>query len=186
MTRRLAWLFILAIVVFTAAIVQASIQLHHSVNRITYGTWELTYSGQEAGMTFIRDVSKEQRGGMWTISAPTIQTHAGKYLSGDPNGKQPVVVMTDKKSEFTVWGFEILGRHTPHGVDYKDGNTGYDFRITLANGPYKDWFVGMSELTEEQKKDQIKGAKKDFKASMKQILTPEQMEKLKEQKKPPL
>ncbi len=151
MNRRLLTMSVVTLLLSVAAALQAGYQFKRKINRISYGKWNLTYESGVAGMS-------QQPGAwrVWSVSAPTIQIPEGQFLSGDPAGKAPSVVMVDKKSEYTDWAFEFLAEYKPEGVDTKRGLSGCEFRMMLANGPFKDWYVGLSELTEEQLKDPSK------------------------------
>ncbi len=154
MKRYLTRLFILAIVASLATIAHAGIQMKRSSNRIVSGQWQLSYASGVAGMVYqVNAWWAADCGDIWSVSVPTFVSSRGEYLSGDPNGKEPTVVMSDKKTDYTEWAFEFIAKRSlpkPGREEYREGLEGYDFRIKLANGPFKDWYVGMSDLTEEQ------------------------------------
>ena len=158
MSYRLFWLVVVGSICVAATSV-ASVQVKRRINRISTGPWVLTNESGAPGLTQKLEGKSNEKNRVWLVSAPTIQTADGKYLSGDPAGKEPSVSMVDKKSDFTEWEFELGTVLSPKEYDeprqgtFRTGDSGFEFRIKLANGPYKDWYVSVADLTEEQSKN---------------------------------
>ena len=102
----------------------------------------------QAASKFKRELQAQ---GGWAINAPTIRSPSGdRFLSVDPNGVSDRVRLDRKKGEHSEWNFHIEKRETPKkaGVDYREGDSRYTFRLSVANGPFKGWWVGAEDAAD--------------------------------------
>jgi hypothetical protein len=84
----------------------------------------------------------------WSVSAPTIQSPSGKFLAGDPEGRNPTVHLVGEKGANARWVFEFASPVRPgrsREGPYKEGPSGFTFRVKLAEGPFKDWYLAAEE-----------------------------------------
>ena len=84
----------------------------------------------------------------WYVGAPTIKAESGKFLASDPAGREPFVLLTEKKGGHTQWVFEIVSRLRPDiaknqskGDRFEEGPSGFTFRVKVAEGPFKNWYL---------------------------------------------
>jgi hypothetical protein len=90
----------------------------------------------------------------WYISAPTIKDEKGRFLASDPLGSDPTVHLVKEKGDNTRWVFEFVSQIEPkrargEGPNLKEGPGGFTFRVKLAEGPFKGWYLAAGERSAE-------------------------------------
>jgi hypothetical protein len=81
----------------------------------------------------------------WAVSVPTIKAPSGKYLGADPQGRDPSVHLYPARGDHTRWVVEFVDHLSPgrsrEEPRLKEGPEGFTFRVKLAEGPFKDWYL---------------------------------------------
>jgi hypothetical protein len=166
MKQVLAWLLIsgAAIHLSSSGTCRAAVQGRDWVYWLGIGDWRLCPQGK--GVFLVKtpwDREESFRGdpsGKWTVSAPTIEAANGKFLASDPAGRKPSVHLVAKQGANTRWAFEFISRLRPKTAKYSDrfqeGPKGFTFRVKLAAGPFKGWYLAAEKRTIEK---QVKGKK---------------------------
>jgi hypothetical protein len=100
--------------------------------------------------------------GIWFVSAPTITDAKWLYLCGDPEGKAPTVHLAKDRGSYGNWAFEFSEKWQPEkagikegrsNADFLVGKSGFRFKMKLADGPFKNWYVGVDPLPADAKRD---------------------------------
>lgn len=86
----------------------------------------------------------EVRLSYWRLNAPTIWSGRGSYLSRDPNDKELHLVLDSKKGEHTEWAFDFIKQEHSRraGIGLREGFERSTFRLVVANGTFKGYYVG--------------------------------------------
>jgi hypothetical protein len=99
---------------------------------------------------------------IWFVSAPTITDAKGLFLCGDPEGKAPTVHLDKERGSYGNWAFEFSEKWQPEKAGLKEGRSnahllagksGFRFKMKLADGPFKNWYLGVAPLPAEAKRD---------------------------------
>jgi hypothetical protein len=69
-----------------------------------------------------------------------------KFLACDPEGRIPSVQLVKDKGASTRWTFDNLSNLNPGAAReergrFKEGLEGFRFRIMMAEGPFKGWYL---------------------------------------------
>lgn len=134
----LGWVF--------ACPVLAGFQIKRPICELTWNEWEFTEREGRLGVE-----SNGPRGKRWFVLAPTITTAQGSFIASDPAGKEPWLRLVREKGPHAKWTFEITQTWAPsptrnRGDRYLNGTSGFRFRMKQAEGPFKDWYVGVEPL----------------------------------------
>jgi hypothetical protein len=95
----------------------------------------------------------------WSVSAPTIRDASGKYMAWSPEEKGAHVVLQEDRGQNTRWAFIMLDRISPQRREvevcsgkktFLVGDQGFTFRVQVAEGPFKGWYIGVEEMTPEE------------------------------------
>jgi hypothetical protein len=157
-----AWqLGLVAVVLAGAGTLSAAFQGQDTVCWLGTGDWQLR---EEEGNLCLVEChwSRTEKLPMekryeWYVSAPTIKSRSGKYLAGDPEGHEHTVYLAAANGANTRWVFEIVSTFVPEPSEkradrgVKKGPSGFAFRVKMAEGRLKGWYLAAEELTMEQK-----------------------------------
>jgi hypothetical protein len=136
----------------------AAVQGTDPVYWLGTGDWQLR---EEAGGAYLvrcplprRDWLDKDKRCAWRVSAPTIRSPAGKYLAGAPDDRTPSVGLVADKRAGTRWVFEFVERFAPGPSKeergrFKEGRSGFAFRVKLDEGPFKGWYLAAGERAAE-------------------------------------
>jgi hypothetical protein len=154
-----------AVLLLAAGVATAGVQERQAVYWLGTGDWQLCARDGEAVLV----VSRWRKSGWlradnrdeWEVSAPTIKTKSGKFLGSDPDGRTPSVHLVKDKGANTRWAFDIVANLQPGPAKgeerpMKEGPSGFRFRVLLAEGPFKCWYLAAEETVTEPK-DEGKG-----------------------------
>jgi hypothetical protein len=151
MKRHTAWRLVVLAAVFLAGagIAGAAVQGRDRVYWLGTGDWQLCEKGGEVSLVESRwdrsDRLPKDRRHEWSVSAPTIKSESGKFLGSDPDGRNPTVHLVGEKGGNTRWVFEFVTTLSPgrsrEETRMKEGPSGFTFRVKLAEGPFKDWYL---------------------------------------------
>jgi hypothetical protein len=161
MMRHVVWplLGLAALVLVEAGSAQAAVQGKCPVYWLGTGDWQLR---EKAGGVYLvecplpaKDWLLDENRWEWHVSAPTIQSQTGKFLASDPEGRNPSVHLVAEKGAHTRWVFEFVDRLSPgpskeEGGRFREGPAGFTFRVKLADGPFKDWYLA-AEVPKDRK-----------------------------------
>jgi hypothetical protein len=175
MIRRIAWSLIgpLALLLVVGSI-HGAIQRKISACWLGAGDWHLQEGEKDAHLVELagkaeassprrirwdrvetsRDVKwKHDR---WVVSAPTIKSETGKFLSYALKGREPAVYLTKDKGDHTRWVFEIVERVRPERSkssdrNMKEGSEGFSFRVQAAEGQFKNWYLAAEDAPKDKK-----------------------------------
>jgi len=164
MKQRVAWQLLgpVAALLLFAGSFHAAIQGKVSTCWLGAGDWQLREGEKEARLVGFKwnrldDVPRWKRD-CWFVSAPTIKSESGKFLSYDLKGREPSVYLTKDKGDHTRWLFEIVERTRPQdaksagkGSGIKEGADGYTFRVLAAEGRFKNWYLAAEDPPKEEK-----------------------------------
>jgi hypothetical protein len=87
----------------------------------------------------------------WKVSAPTVRTWRGEFLSADPEEKSPSVLLVAEKQGYAEWSFEIVEELRPKRYNRDglvEGEGGVRFRLQATIGKYKGWYVALEPQAE--------------------------------------
>jgi hypothetical protein len=85
------------------------------------------------------------------VSTPTIKASSGKFLAGDPAGRNPTVhLVANPRGGSARWVFEFVSRLAPGSSReergrFREGPAGFTFRVKMAAGPFKDWYLAAGD-----------------------------------------
>jgi hypothetical protein len=157
MKRQRAWQFVglTAIFLSAAGVGRAAVQGREGVYWLGTGKWQLCPDGDSVYLVESHwDRSDWYRGDKslrWVVSTPTIKASSGKFLAGDPAGRNPTVhlVATPRRAS-ARWVFEFVSRLEPGPSKeergrFREGPSGFTFRVKKAAGPFKDWYLAAGE-----------------------------------------
>jgi hypothetical protein len=156
MRRRAAWkwAWVAAILLVMPGAGGAAIQGKDRVYWLGAGDWQLREVDGEVCLVESRlprkDWSRDDQRHPWSVSAPTIKSAGGKFLSGDPEGRDPSVRLVAEKGPHTRWVFEFVDRLSPGRSEeesgrFKEGPAGFTFRVKLDEGPFKGWYLAAGD-----------------------------------------
>jgi hypothetical protein len=141
---------------------RASVQGRQAVYWLGVGDWQLREVDGEpclvqSGGPPSEGLPPEQRH-PWAVSVPTIKGPSGKYLGADPDGRDPSVHLYPARGDHTRWVVEFVDRLAPgrsrgERGRFKEGPAGFTFRVKLAEGPFKDWYLAAEEAAPVQEKE---------------------------------
>lgn len=137
-----------------AGVAVAGFQVRQSVCSLRAARdWDLC---EKDGLVYLTD-TPPAKPAKWYVSAPTIKDANGRFLAGDPDGRNPSVQLIDDKRGPVQWAFEIVSRHQPGsqrsgGTTFKVGTRGLSFRIKMAGGPFEAWYLATEALLDEDLK----------------------------------
>ena len=168
MSRRIAWQLIGPLALLLVGVVHAGIQRDVSARWLGTAGWELRDGGDGAYLAEgvdstphqIRwdriDAAPKWHHHRWAVSAPTIQSDGGKFLSYSLKGRQPSVYLTKDKGDHTRWVFETVERMRPERAKssdrkMKEGPEGYSFRVQAAEGEFKNWYLAAEEAPKDRR-----------------------------------
>ena len=140
----------------SAGLVWASIQIKSKVGRLSYESLQLEEQDGKLGLAKVD-------AGVWNASAPTITDPKGRFIAVDPDGNEPTVRLVKEKGTHTHWAFEFTKQWSPTPLRedrtmYK-GSRGFQFKMKVAEGPFKDWYVAVEPLPPEAEEDPEKAPK---------------------------
>ena len=136
----------------------AGYQAKKQVGKLTLDGWQLRAEDGQLGLS-------KTDAGKWLAGAPTITDAHGLYISADPDGKTPTVHLVKEKGAHANWAFEFLEEWKPGRAGLKEGRSnshylvgrqGFRFKMKVAEGPFKDWYVAVDPLPAEVKEDPTK------------------------------
>jgi len=141
---------------------RAGVQGKDTICWLGVGEWQLCMQGAEAYLTerplprkryYARRSFVGWNRDRWTVSAPTIKTDGGKFLSYGLKGREPKVYLTEEKGNHTRWVFEIGERLRPSwkNSDFGYGPAGFTFKAIAAEGDFKGWYLGAEDAPEKGK-----------------------------------
>jgi hypothetical protein len=159
MKQRTAWQLAALAAVLLGAVgtARAAVQGRSGVYWLGSGDWQLRERDGEACLV----PSRLPKGGWpppkndhaWTVSTPTIKSKSGKFLACDPEGRSPSVHLVKDKGANTRWTFDIMSNLNPGASReergrFKEGLDGFHFRVLVAEGPFKGWYLTCEEPPE--------------------------------------
>jgi hypothetical protein len=133
----------------------AGYQVKRHVGALTSDGWQIQSRDGRVGLT-------RKTSGPWFISAPTITDGKGLFLCGDPEGKSPTALLSKDRGPHGNWAFEFSERWEPEKAGRKEGlsnahllvgKSGFRFKMKLADGPFRNWYVGVEPLPREANGD---------------------------------
>jgi hypothetical protein len=163
MKRRVLWQFGLTVIVLTGAgTSHAGIQVSSTVCWLGTGNWQLR---EKEGDVRLVPCSWQESAALpkdkrhqWEVSAPTIKSQSGKFLGSDPKGRGPSVYLVKDKGVNTRWAFDIVAKVRPRNLSKiemsKEGPSGFRFRVKMAEGPFKNWYLAAEEVAAEPQQGQ--------------------------------
>jgi hypothetical protein len=96
----------------------------------------------------------EEKRHRWHVGTPTIRAESGKFLATDPKGRSPTVHLVSDTGAHTRWTFEIVSRLQPSRAKdksgLKEGSNGFLFRVIVAEGPFRNWYLAAEEPVVDQ------------------------------------
>ncbi len=144
---------LIGLVLFTCVgVAFATIQGRKRLYQLTLQGWQLSEKDGQIGLAETKPVK-------WHADSPTIRNEQGLFVSGDPDGKQPTVHLVKDIGPQVQWAFEFIEKIEAPKVGkgefpkILDGNSGFRFKMKLSEGPYKNWYVAVDDLTPEAKED---------------------------------
>jgi hypothetical protein len=160
MKRRFAWhLVALAATFLAAGTARAAVQGQYRVCSLGVGGWQLFEQDGRVYLVKPRPVElRRGRGARWYVSAPAVKDEKGRFLAADPSGRRASVHLVRGSGPHAQWTFDVTAHLSPGMVEsgkgswFKEGPSGFQFKLRMAGGPYKGWYLAAEELTEEQKK----------------------------------
>ena len=144
-----------ALLLGLARVAIAGYQAKKQVAQLTLDGWQLKVEDGQLGLAKTDPVK-------WYASAPVITDEKGLYISADPDGKNPTVQLVKDKGAHVNWAFEFIEQWNPkpagrnEGLSNADklvGRKGFRFKMKVAEGPFKDWYVAVDPLPAEAKAD---------------------------------
>jgi hypothetical protein len=163
MKRRVMWQFGLAVVLLAGAgTTRAGIQVRATVCWLGTGNWQLREKEGDVYLVACRwqrsAALPEAKRHQWQVSTPTIESQSGKFLASDPKGRTPSVYLVKHKGVNTCWTFDIVANIRPRpsseSEKCKEGPSGFRFRVKMAKGPFKNWYLAAKEATAEPQESQ--------------------------------
>lgn len=137
----------------------AGFQAKAQIGKLSLNGWQLQAKDGQLGLAQIDS-------GKWYASAPTITNESGLFISADPAGKTPGLHLVKGKGPHVQWAFEFTERWKPGEATREEvgisnagllvGDSGFSFKMKLAEGPFKDWYVAVDPLPPEAKDDPAK------------------------------
>jgi hypothetical protein len=136
----------------------AGFQVKKQIGGLSLDGWQLKARDGQLGLAKTNSCK-------WLASAPTITDTNGLFISGDPDGKTPTVHLIKDKGPHVNWAFEFSERLQPEKAGPREGKSnahllvgksGFRFKMKLAEGPFKNWYVGVDALPPEAKSDPTK------------------------------
>jgi hypothetical protein len=157
MKRLSAWHLASVVATFLAAPGggEAAVQGKKYVCALSVGGWRLC---EKDGRAYLAEAGRG-KAEKWYVSAPTVKDQVGRALSADPKGRSPSVHLVRDKGPHTRWTFEVLthlhprpAKDEPH---LKEGVSGIEFKLRVAAGPYKGWYVAAEEPKKRKGRDPV-------------------------------
>ena len=136
----------------------AGFQAKKQIGKLSLDGWQLQSHDGQLGLAKIDS-------GQWLASAPTITDTKGLFIAGDPDGKTPTVHLIKEKGPHVNWAFEFSESWKPHKAGRAEGrsnshllvgDSGFRFKMKVAEGPFKNWYVAVDALPPETKSDPAK------------------------------
>jgi hypothetical protein len=134
--------------------VQAGVQAREYVCSLDVGGWQLC---EKDGRVYLAPPGPGMRGrgmGQWYVSAPTVKDQKGRLLAADPRGRSPSVRLVRDRGDHAQWTFQITTLLLPRryrGSGLKEGPSGIHFKLKMAGGPFKGWYLGAEAPPERRK-----------------------------------
>lgn len=151
MNQRMAWRLagLAAVLLAAAGVARAAVQGRDTVCWLGTGNWQLR---EKAGDVFLAparwdrsDRMPDKQRSRWYLSAPTIRSESGRFLAADPEGRAANVRLAREKGPHTRWAFEFVSQLRPGAAKderhLKEGPAGFTFRVKVAEGPLRDWYL---------------------------------------------
>ena len=156
MKRRLAWhLAGVTAMLLAAGGAGAAVQGKKHLCALSVGGWQLSEKDGRAYLAEARRGKAEK----WYVSAPTVTDQGGRALSADPKGRSPSVHLVRDKGPHTRWTFEVLTHFHPRPARdeprLKEGVSGIQFKLRVAGGPYKGWYVAAEGQEKGKGRDRV-------------------------------
>jgi hypothetical protein len=154
-TLGLPVVLVCALLLGLARTAMAGYQAKKQVAQLSLDGWQLKAEDGQLGLAKTDPVK-------WYASAPVITDEKGLYISADPEGLQPTVHLVKDKGAHVNWAFEFVEQWNPkpagreEGLSNADkivGKKGFRFKMKVAEGPFKDWYVAVDPLSPEAKAD---------------------------------
>jgi hypothetical protein len=136
-------------------VAMAGYQAKKQVAQLSLDGWQLKAEDGQLGLA-------QTDAGKWYASAPVVTDEKGLYVSSDPDGKQPTVYLVKDKGAHVNWAFEFVEQWKPKPAGREEGlsnankivgKKGFRFKMKVAEGPFKDWYVAVDPLSAEAKAD---------------------------------
>jgi hypothetical protein len=162
MKQRVAWQLVgvAAVLLAGSGASRAAVQVKDRVYWLGISDWQLCPT---AGGVYLvasqwhqSDRYRGDKSRQWYVSAPTIKAANGKFLASDPAGRNPTVHLVTKKGANTRWVFELQTRFSPGPAKeefrstLKEGPSGFTFRVKVAEGPFKGWYLAAGKPTKRK------------------------------------
>jgi hypothetical protein len=163
MKRRVLWQFGLTVIVLTGVGTSyAGIQLRSTVCWLGTGNWQLREKEGDVRLVACSwqksAALPEDKRHQWEVSAPTIKSQSGKFLGSDPKGRSLSVYLVKDKGVNTRWAFDIVAEVRPRTLSvmekFKEGPSGFRFRVKMAEGSFKNWYLAAEEVAAEPQQGQ--------------------------------
>jgi hypothetical protein len=141
-----------------AGMTMAGFQVKKYIGKLSVDGWQLKAQEGQLGLAKVDS-------GRWMASAPAITDKKGLFIAGDPDGKTPTVHLVKENGPHAKWAFEISETWKPNKAGREEGKSnahilvgesGFRFKMKVAEGPFKNWFVGVDALPPETKSDPVK------------------------------
>jgi len=150
--RRCGFAFILYSLALGAGPAWATYQVKTKVGKISYDSLELEERDGILGFAKVKS-------GIWQASAPTIADPQGRYFSVDPDGQETTLRLVKENGPHANWAFEFGEKWEPTRSNiskrqvFWEGPSGFKFKMKVAEGPFKDWYVAVEPLSDEAQED---------------------------------
>ena len=157
MKRQGAWQFVglTAFLLSATAVGRAAVQCREGIYWLGTGKWQLCSDGDRVYLVQSHgnrsDRYRGDKSRWWFVSTPTIKADSGKFLAGDPAGRNPTVHLVAKpRGASERWVFEFVIRLEPRIAKgecprFREGLSGFTFRVKKAAGPFKNWYLAAGE-----------------------------------------
>ncbi len=138
-----------------SSIATATIQSKVKIGKLSCKGWQLSEKDGQLGLAQVES-------GKWYVSAPILIDSKGRFVSGDPDGKSPTLHLVKEKNAHINWSFEFSKEWEPRvnnsieNSGLRTGTSGFNFRMILADGPFKGMYVAVDPIPPEAKNDPTK------------------------------
>ena len=147
-----------AMLIGLGSVAAAGYQAKKQIAQLSLDGWQFKAEDGQLGLA-------KADTGKWFANAPTITDEEGLFVSADPDGTNPTVHLVKDKGAHVNWAFEFLEQWKPKPAPRSEGlsnaskvvgKKGFRFKMKVAEGPFKDWYVAVDPLPADAKEDPAK------------------------------